>query len=324
MSETSLPGNLPEFIVDWVEVGLFVVDPEMRVAMWNRFMAHHSGVSADEAIGKNLFDTFPELPRKWLEKKINGVFLLKNFAFTSWEQRPYLFKFRHNRPITGGVDFMHQNCTFMPIKDENGDVQAVAVTLNDVTDTAIYQTMLKDALNSLAESNNRDGLTGIFNRRHLEQRLAAEFDRVKRYGGDLSLIMFDLDHFKRVNDTLGHLAGDEVIRTAASRASEALRSSDIIGRYGGEEFAIILPGTTLQPAALVAERLRSAMSDAPVMHKDTSIPVSISLGVCEVRPDMPNYETLIHDADLALYDAKKSGRNRFVCFDPAVHGDGSR
>jgi len=141
--------HLLDFVVQRLEVGIFAVDAEMRIVLWNRFMAIHSGKHAEDLIGKNLFESFAELPRKWLEKKINNVFVLKNYAFTSWEQRPYLFRFHHNRPITGGVDTMQQNCTFLPVKNAQDEVEYVCITLFDFTDTAIFQQQLNRAIEAL-------------------------------------------------------------------------------------------------------------------------------------------------------------------------------
>jgi len=140
---------LLEFIVDRVEVGIFAVDREHRIVLWNRFMATHSQQAEAAVLGRNLFDCFPELPRKWLERKIESVFILKNYAFTSWEQRPFLFRFHHNRPITGGVDAMRQNCTFLPQKGRSGEVELVCVTLVDFTDTALFQNRLTEAIGEL-------------------------------------------------------------------------------------------------------------------------------------------------------------------------------
>jgi diguanylate cyclase (GGDEF)-like protein len=262
-----------------------------------------------------LFESFPELPRKWLERKIESVFVLKNFGFTSWEQRPYLFKFPHNRPVTGGVDCMRQNCTFLPIKNDAGEVTHVCVTLIDVTDSSIYQSMMQEAVERLNEASNRDGLTGIFNRRYLEQALNKEFCRVKRYEGTLSFILLDLDHFKRVNDDIGHLAGDEVLRRTSEILSTCIRESDTLGRYGGEEFAVILPQTSLEGAATLAERLRQCVAAKPITFGDTSIPVSISVGVSELVDETSTYEELIQEADTALYQSKENGRNQVTCFD---------
>jgi PAS domain-containing protein len=142
------------FIVDRIEVGIFAVDREMRVVLWNNFMATHSGIAAARILGRNLFECFPELPRKWLEKKIGNVFDLKNYAFTSWEQRPYLFNFPHNRPITGGIDAMRQNCTFLPVTGADDEVRYVCVTVLDYTDTALFQGDLRRTISALDKLRN--------------------------------------------------------------------------------------------------------------------------------------------------------------------------
>ena len=151
MSELSPPPRLLDFVVDRLEVGIFAVDAEMKVVLWNHFMAMHSGHEPGRVIGRNLFECFPELPRVWLEKKIRNVFLLKNYAFTSWEQRPYLFHFQHNRPVTGGVDAMQQSCTFLPVKGPSDTVEHVCVSLYDFTDTAIFHGQLSHAIADLQQ-----------------------------------------------------------------------------------------------------------------------------------------------------------------------------
>lgn len=316
---TSRPAHVPllDTLVDRLNIGIFGVNRNMEITLWNRFMESHSGKTAAEVLGKNLFDCFGELPRDILERKINSVYVLKNFAFTSWEQRPYLFKFRHNRPVTGGVDFMYQDCTFIPLKDESGEVQQVHVTLIDVTDTAIYQKMMKDAMGSLADANNRDSLTGIHNRRYIEEAVAREFGRVQRYGGTLSLVLFDLDNFKAINDSHGHLTGDEVLRSAARCIGAGIRQTDTFGRYGGEEFMAVLPATHSDGALILAERLRTRLAATPVTHGNLAITVTASAGLAEWRPGMRRYENLIKAADQALYQAKEQGRNCVRCADPA-------
>lgn len=141
--------HLLEFAVDRLEVGIFAVDAEMRVVLWNSFMSMYSGKAANEVMGRNLFESFPKLPQKWLEKKIRNVFVLKNYAFTSWEQRPFLFRFHHNRPITGGVDAMQQSCTFLPVRNKADVIEHVCVNVFDYTDTALYQKKLVNAIDAL-------------------------------------------------------------------------------------------------------------------------------------------------------------------------------
>ncbi len=308
--------QLLDFIVDRTHAGIFVVDRDMRIVLWNQFMEVHSGRKRDELLDQDLFDAFPELPRKWLTRKINNVFILKNFSFTSWEQRPYLFKFPHNRPVTGGVDCMRQDCTLMPVKNDAGEVEYVCFTLFDVTDTSIYQMQLEDLTKQLRDASNRDGLTGLHNRRFIEETLASEFARAQRHDHALSLIITDIDHFKRVNDEHGHLAGDEVLRRVAQRLNDGLRISDHLGRYGGEEFLVVLPETPLEGAETLCERLRQAIAEEPIPLGDGALPVSISLGISQFRPGVRNYEQLIEEADQALYRAKETGRNRYTIFQP--------
>ena len=311
--------ELGDFIVSEVSVGIFALDKTCRVLVWNRFMADHSGISAEQAVGQNLFELFPDLPQKWLAKKIDSVFVLRNFAFTSWEQRPYLFAFRHNRPITGGIDYMQQNATFMPVRSPEGEVNAVAVTLFDVTDAAVYQSMLKQAMAKLEESSSRDGLTGVYNRRFTEARLIDEIGRVERYQQEaFSVVLLDLDHFKLINDTYGHLGGDEVLRVVADRVRGVLRDTDVFGRYGGEEFLLMLPQTGRDGAMIAAERIRWAIGNEFVPFNDEQIRVTASLGVAVYVPGSQNVEQVKQQADLALYASKRSGRNKVTMFGPEL------
>lgn len=309
--------SLHAVIVDRIDVGIFAVDADQRVVLWNQFMALHSGLAADQVVGRDLYECFPELPEGWLRKKIDSVFILKNRAFTSWQHRPYLFRFRHNRPVTGGVDAMQQSCTLLPIKDSAGDVRCVCIALFDATDTAIYQRMMQDALDSMEEMSVRDGLTGLYNRRYLETTLEAEFARARRHDKRLSVLMFDVDHFKEVNDTHGHRAGDDVLRAVAGRMTQMQRSSDTAGRYGGEEFTLVLPETGSEGAMAAAERLRREIADTPVGWRDAQVRVTVSVGVTSLRPDIVNHERLLDEADRALYEAKRGGRDQVRRFEPA-------
>lgn len=166
----------------------------------------------------------------------------------------------------------------------------------------------------------QDALTGVLNRGAIFERYSAEIVRARREGTPLSVIMADVDHFKRVNDTRGHLTGDEVLREIARRLKHQIRVYDEIGRYGGEEFLVVLPGCPEQTALEVAERLREHACALPVEAEGGPVDVTISLGVASearVRSDAP--EPLIAAADAALYEAKNAGRNR-VCVGRAEPG----
>ncbi len=156
-----------------------------------------------------------------------------------------------------------------------------------------------------------DALTNLNNRRQFETRLGQEISITKRQNNPLCAMMVDIDFFKKVNDTYGHAAGDEVLRTVASIIKEQLRESDIPARYGGEEFAVLLPFTKIEEAQIVGERLRKAVEAHPVTVDNVEIAVTISMGLAEYNK-IESGEELFERADKALYEAKKGGRNR-VC-----------
>lgn len=158
-----------------------------------------------------------------------------------------------------------------------------------------------------------DGLTGVYNRREFNLQLKAELERSERYQHACSLIMMDIDYFKKLNDTHGHQGGDEALRVVAALLKREVRPTDRVARYGGEEFAIILPETTGEKALGVAERLRGTIAIAPIsISEDMIINVTVSMGVATFPTDATSEEKLLSLADQALYSAKKSGRNRVI------------
>jgi diguanylate cyclase (GGDEF)-like protein len=158
-----------------------------------------------------------------------------------------------------------------------------------------------------------DSLTGLYNRRQLFNLGQVEFSRACRYNHSISVIMLDIDLFKKVNDVYGHLIGDQVLQQIANRCRSILRTSDIIGRYGGEEFVILLPETKIQQAQNIANRIRLLVLDKPIITDRGDISVSVSLGLSSMEGDCDSrLEWVIDQADQALLKAKASGRNRVV------------
>lgn len=185
---------------------------------------------------------------------------------------------------------------------------------------------LNDQNIALEHLATTDSLTGLPNRRFLSERLDQEIYRAQRYGIPLSLILFDIDHFKRINDGWGHAAGDQVLREIAQETQHLLRRTDLVGRYGGEEFVVLLPETELAEAMSLARRLNWQISQKVITFmRGSPLVVTVSAGVAALAPD-ENGEKLIQRADQALYRAKEGGRNRveaaIAAADPVRQGSG--
>src|ERR1051326_2458881 len=184
------------------------------------------------------------------------------------------------------------------------DVQA----LESVADICAVAIQSAYSFERARQMSDIDGLTGVYNRRHLEKRLVAELERLARYEHQMAILMIDIDNFKRINDEFGHLLGDEVLRQASKLLQQNLRKADVVCRFGGEEFAIMLPETHGENALGVAEKLRREIAD----YNFPGIPrsVTISVGVAEFPHSVQTRDELIRAADEALYAAKQAGRNR--------------
>jgi diguanylate cyclase (GGDEF)-like protein len=172
---------------------------------------------------------------------------------------------------------------------------------------AINNSLLHSRMQRLAIT---DSVTNLYNRRGFYELARREIERARRFGHSLSVIMMDLDQLKTVNDTYGHAVGDQVLRTLADRLSQHVREFDILCRYGGDEFALLLPETDLFMASSVAERLRASIADEPIDTDGGPVPITISLGITKATPSTSNLEELLKSADRALYAAKQGGRNR--------------
>jgi diguanylate cyclase (GGDEF)-like protein len=202
--------------------------------------------------------------------------------------------------------------------------RAELARLNENLETEIQRRQQTEASLRQSEELYRqlaitDPLTGIFNRRHFFQVAQRELQRSYRYRHPFSVVIFDLDHFKQVNDDYGHAVGDQVLRAFAQLVSQGIRSVDIFARYGGEEFILLLPETGLKAALAVAQRLQLRVAAAPLPVLTRSLPITVSGGVCglegaglQVAPPPELLDQLISQADQALYQAKDGGRNRIT------------
>lgn len=297
-------------LIQNIDVGLLIIDLDMNVKVWNGFMENHSGLIAKHVIDKKLTDIFDNISPKWLQKKIDTVSLLKNKAFTTWEQRPYLFKFKNYRPITSNATFMYQNVTFLPLSDIVGNVTQICLIINDVTDVALNCQALHNAHKKLEHTSHTDSLTQLHNHGFWKQCCQNEYKRYSRTQQNISLLMLDIDHFKKINDTYGHPFGDKVLQRVAKCIQQEMRAIDIAGRYGGEEFSVLLIDSDLEQAMTVARRINHVIQ--AISFKDTDIHITISIGISYLNANIKDYHEWIKIADQGLYIAKNSGRNKIA------------
>ncbi len=260
-------------ILDTMDSGLIVLDQEYKVCVWNSFMQSYSGILSQNILGECLFDHFEDLPRTWLETKLKTSADLETRSFSSWENRPYLFKFNNFSPVSNSSNLMFQDIVITPLRPLSGEVSHIAIQINDVSETARNRIHLRETNQHLSEISRKDGLTGLF----------------------------------------GHHTGDEVIRRTSSLLRKTARSSDICGRFGGEGFTVLLPHTNQEQASYFAERLRKRIEQEIVKVEDFLINYTISIGVCEYKSYFESHTQWLKSADAALYRAKENGRNQTCC-----------
>jgi diguanylate cyclase (GGDEF)-like protein len=296
------------------QVTVVLCDPDHDI----RHLLLASGTRPEDLPGLDLVDSLSGIAPQYvaLRKPWLGAYRRADhellFRFGSGLESIAILPLLHKNTLIGSINF--------------GSVERGRFTPEHATDFfshlgAIASFALENAVNRarLLRSGFTDVLTGWHNRRYLQVRLGEELARARRDAGSLSCLMLDLDHFKCINDTWGHGAGDEVLRELAQRIEAEVRASDVAARYGGEEFVVLLPGTTTQSAGLLAERIRRAVRERPVQAgAGGEITVTASIGIASVspRPEDTDLKTLgdslLARADVALYQAKAAGRDCIV------------
>ncbi|TCL65273.1 PAS domain S-box-containing protein/diguanylate cyclase (GGDEF)-like protein [Hydrogenispora ethanolica] len=297
-------------IFDHAGLGIVLVETEQwRIAESNPAFSALSGYTAAELRNRSLLELFPEADRAFQEDLFR-----KRLAGESGDgQLEQKYVHRSGRIIWANVA-----CSMIPRPD--GSPRFLLIMINDITARKKTEEAASQALALAEESRARaerlactDCLTGLLNQRALMSRLNAELNRARREHLPLSIILIDLDYFKQINDTYGHLAGDLALKTFAACLAANCRPDDFVGRYGGEEFIVCLPETAATEAVGVAERLRSAMSGLAITLPDAALPIEVtaSFGVATLRAGSGiTLERLFHRADQAMYQAKRAGRNR--------------
>lgn len=302
------------------------LDPQFRFTYVSEADHRTRGFEASEVIGQSLFSM---LPPDSLQKVQEGIATRQQAEQQGEATGSMRFEFEMYCN-DGSTVWAESNS--MPLRDTAGNIIGFHGVTRDITEQKRHRTKLlqvneqlvrqlheiQELQSRLQEQAIRDALTGLFNRRYLDETLPRELSRAKRDGYWLSLIMVDIDHFKQVNDTYGHSAGDEVIRSLGAILRQGTREGDIACRYGGEEFIVALPRMGIEDALVRAEKWRTEVEAILVRHGDFNIRFTISAGVSGYPDQASDHEQLIECADVALYLSKKNGRNRVNCFDPSV------
>lgn len=302
--------------LDTLAEGLLVIDANERIVLANRAFEESTGCSRDALMGRSI-DRLPLVNRDENQDELTPW---KNAIANGTSMRGRLF----------GVDTgAEQETTFSvgvsPIFDETGKSRGALATFEDVTRLEDKKRELAGVVASLQNSTeeikkqNRelerlatsDSLTGCLNRRSFFGRFETEWKSASRYDVPLSGMMVDIDFFKSINDDYGHSAGDEVLRQVGGLLNKTARETDVVCRYGGEEFAILLPHTDIEAAAAVAERIRTALADLDFAE----FTITASLGVSQLSAETSSPQDLLDQADKCLYVAKRNGRNQVIRWD---------
>ena len=240
----------------------------------------------------------------WQDYTINTLIELKSATKTKNIPVVVLASCCDPQTLIYSLDLGAHECVLEPT-----DPQVLAARIRSVLKIAGRQKFLEMANQELLQLASTDPLTHVYNRRHFFTQSNTEFARAKRYDRELSVIMLDIDDFKTVNDRYGHAAGDMALISLAECCRSVIRESDIIGRLGGEEFAICCPEADLEGAKVIAERIRTRCENVLLNHQDNAFCITVSLGVTRMINSDNHLEALMHRADKLLYRAKDQGRN---------------
>ena len=303
--------------LDSLAEGLMVMDTDCRIVLANSAFSHHLGRPVEELIGKNA----SEVGFRLVDESSNSQLPWITTAETSKTHKGVLMKLG-----TGSTERTFSG-NAVPIHDEKGRCRGVVASFEDVTELDRKQKELREALRSLKQTSDevnqqnrelewlatRDALTGCVNRRSFFKDFESAWEVAKSSGTMISAVMVDIDHFKSINDNHGHAKGDEVLRRVAAAVMKTALETDIVCRYGGEEFSVFMPDTNLDEAELRAERMRLAIKSLAIEE----LRITASLGVSSIGQKATSPQDLLDQADKCLYVAKRHGRNQVVRYDKA-------
>lgn len=317
LNETA-PPSITVNILDRIGIASFVLDKDHHIIHWNSAMEALSGLSREDMVGtKNQWRPFYASPRPCMadlipeggrnedvEKYYMNKFSKSALIREAYEAEDYFPDCGENGEW---LHFIAANIT-----NENGEVIGAIETLMNISSRKKAEFKLQESEKMYKELSITDGLTKLYNSRHFYAELNKFIENAQRYKHPFALCFFDLDDFKKLNDNYGHLTGDSVLETFSSFLRSSLRTGDSGYRYGGEEFAILLPSADIEGATVVAERVRKTLNEYSfTLPNDAQFKTSVSAGVTEFKTG-DSVESIMNRADRALYNAKSNGKNCVV------------
>lgn len=309
--DLSLSCALLAAVVRHANHGVVVLDDAGQIVEWNEWMVQRAECAEAQVLGQDFWHCFPESRGGRLQEAVQGALSQGCSAVLSYRLNP------HPLPLyaypRSGSEVIPQAIAVRALSVQGQ--RFCLIEISDVSAAIAREDKLRERAQQLLDSTYLDGLTGIPNRRRLDEFLPTEFRRAARHQRPISLLMVDVDFFKRYNDFYGHQAGDTCLRDVAQaiRGCVARRAGDLVARYGGEEFVVVLPETTAAAALALANRVRDTVKALALPHADSEVAdyVTVSVGVATQIPEEHSHqhETLVAAADFALYCAKSAGRD---------------
>ncbi len=298
-SPTNFIPSFHEKLLDSLHDGVYFVDRERRITYWNKGAEYLTGYLASEVVGRSCFDNLlVHVNEEGCSLCIEGCPLAKTMADGERrEAEVYLrHKLGHRVPVSIRV---------APIIDSAGCIVGAVEVFNDVT----AKKNIERRVGELENLAFLDALTGVPNRRYIELKVKQAIQEVEQFGRNVGLLLIDVDHFKQVNDSHGHGIGDDVLKAACNTLTHSLRTGDIVGRWGGEEFLVIVADVNRTVLAAFAERCRMLIAESAIQVKDEYMRITVLLGGTLMKSG-DSEQSAIKRADELMYRSKMSGRNR--------------
>lgn len=290
-------------IVEHAEEGIVVIDRSQTIVLYNEGARRVFGYTEEEALGQGLDMLLPEkfhLQHGVMVEEFGASQTISKHM--SSRSRQIYGKRKDGTEFVASVQIMK-----LGANEKGGSGKYYAAIIRDISEN-------KKTEEELLRLAATDPLTGAFNRREFTAIADREALRSSRYHHSLSILILDLDHFKKLNDTYGHAAGDKALQRFTTLCCNALRNVDIFGRWGGEEFVALLPETDIEGAAIIAERLRKIVADNVLNYNEYKIQFTVSIGIAQYKDAETSIDVPLSRADSAVYDAKKAGRNRISVY----------